>query len=164
MAATFVHRPHVDHAGYPAAASWPTSQRHCPPTGCTRDAGNAGARSRTIRRKVQETLLAAEQLSAEGIAAEVIDVATIKPLDADTICESVSRTGRLVIVHEAPVSGGYGGEVAACVAERALYSLQAPILRVAGYDTVMPLARLEHHYMPSVTRILRAARETLEAT
>ena len=113
---------------------------------------------------VQETLAAADQLAGEGVAAEVVDVATIKPLDGATICESVGRTGRLVIVNEAPVTGGFGGEVAACVAERALYSLQAPILRVAGYDTVMPLARLEHHYMPSVPRIVRAARETLEAT
>jgi pyruvate dehydrogenase E1 component beta subunit len=113
---------------------------------------------------VQETLAAAEQLSGEGVAAEVIDVATIKPLDGETICESVGRTGRLVIVHEAPITGGFGGEIAACVAERALYSLQAPILRVAGYDTVMPLARLEHHYMPSVSRIVGAARETLEAS
>jgi 2-oxoisovalerate dehydrogenase E1 component beta subunit len=113
---------------------------------------------------VEETLAAAEQLSDEGVAAEVVDVATIKPLDGETICESVGRTGRLVIVHEAPVTGGFGAEVAACVAERALYSLQAPILRVAGYDTVMPLARLEHHYMPSVSRIVRAARDTLEAS
>ncbi len=112
---------------------------------------------------VQETLAAAEQLSAKGVAAEVVDVATIKPLDGETICASVERTGRLVIVHEAPVTGGFGGEIAACVAERALYSLQAPILRVAGYDTVMPLARLEDHYMPSVSRIVRAARATLEA-
>ncbi len=113
---------------------------------------------------VQETVAAAEHLAKEGVAAEVIDVATIKPLDADTICESVGRTGRLVIVHEAPITGGFGGEIAACVAERALYSLQAPILRVAGYDTVMPLAKLEQFYMPSVARIVRGARETLEAS
>jgi pyruvate dehydrogenase E1 component beta subunit len=106
-----------------------------------------------------ESLAAAETLAGEGIEAEVIDVATLRPLDAATITASVERTGRCVIVHEAPLTGGFGGEIAARVAERALFSLLAPIRRVAGYDTVMPLPRLEAHYMPSTARILAAARE-----
>jgi pyruvate dehydrogenase E1 component beta subunit len=110
-----------------------------------------------------ETLAAADLLAEEGVTAEVIDVATLKPLDAATILASVERTGRVVIVHEAAITGGYGAEIAARIAEQGLYSLQAPILRVAGYDTVMPLPKLEHLYMPDVTRILAAARQTLEA-
>jgi hypothetical protein len=95
-----------------------------------------------------ETLAAADTLAAEGVAAEVIDVATLKPLDADTIAASVTRTGRAVIVHEAALSGGFGAEIAARLAERCLFELRAPVLRVAGYDTVMPLAKLEQHYAP----------------
>ncbi len=113
---------------------------------------------------LHETLQAADALAAEGVAAEVIDVATLKPLDMPTILDSVARTGRCVIVHEAVRSGGLGGEIAAQLAEQGLMSLLAPIVRVAGYDTVMPLPRLEHHYMPNVGRILAAARQTLEFT
>ena len=111
---------------------------------------------------VLETNAAAERLAAEGIEADVIDVATLHPLDQDTIVESVRRTGRCVIVHEAPLSGGWGAEIAARLAEHALTSLLAPILRVTGYDTVMPLPRLEAHYMPTVERIVGAARRALE--
>ena len=111
---------------------------------------------------IRETLAAADQLAAEGITAEVIDIATLKPLDTATIIESVERTGRVVIVHEAPITGGYGAEVAARIAEHGLFNLQAPILRVAGYDTVMPLPRLEHHYMPDPSRIVAAAKRTME--
>ena len=110
---------------------------------------------------VTETLAAAETLADEGVAAEVIDVATLKPLDAETILASVTKTGRCVIVHEAPLTGGFGGEIAARVAERALTSLLAPIKRVAGYDVVMPLPRLEHLYMPDAADILAAARRAL---
>ena len=110
---------------------------------------------------VKETLAAAEALSEEAVSAEVIDVATLKPLDADTILASIEKTGRCVIVHEAPLTGGFGGEIAARIAESGLLSLQAPIERVAGYDTVMPLPRLEHHYLPSEARILAAARRVL---
>jgi 2-oxoisovalerate dehydrogenase E1 component beta subunit len=110
---------------------------------------------------LKETLEAAEQLAAEGIEAEVIDVATLKPLDAATILESVARTGRLVIVHEAPLTCGYGAEIAARVAERALTSLLAPIERVAGYDTMMPYPRTESFYMPSAERIVAAARRAM---
>ena len=110
---------------------------------------------------VTETLAAAEALAGEGVAAEVIDVATLKPLDEATILESVGRTGRCVIVHEAAYSGGFGGEIAARLAERGLTSLLAPVERVTGYDTIMPLYRLEDRYMPSVARILAAVRRTL---
>jgi len=106
-----------------------------------------------------EVLDAAATLDAEGISAEVVDVATLRPLDAATILGSVEKTGRCVIVHEAPLTGGYGGEIAARVAEHALTALLAPIRRVTGWDTVMPLPRLEARYMPSTARILAAARE-----
>jgi 2-oxoisovalerate dehydrogenase E1 component beta subunit len=99
--------------------------------------------------------------ASERIDAEVIDVATLKPLDAATILESVSRTGRLVIVHEAPMTCGYGAEIAARVAGRALTSLLAPIERVAGYDTMMPYPRTEAFYMPNVERVVAAVRRTM---
>lgn len=109
-----------------------------------------------------ETMLAAEQLASQGISAEVIDVATIKPLDAETILQSVAKTGRCVIVHEAARTAGMGAEVAAEIAERGLLNLLAPVRRVAGYDTVMPLYRLENDYMPDTARIVTAATETME--
>lgn len=107
-----------------------------------------------------ETMRAADQLAKEGISAEVIDLATLAPIDRNTILESVAKTGRLVIVHEAARNCGVGAEIAAIVAEHALYDLQAPIQRVTGYDTVMPLFRLEYDYIPSVARIVDAVKET----
>ncbi len=109
-----------------------------------------------------ETLQAADTLQAEGVSAEVIDVATISPLDIETILESVARTGRLVIVHEAPRNCGVGAEIAALVAEHGIYDLKSPVQRVAGFDTIMPLYRLEMDYLPGVTRILDAVHGTLE--
>lgn len=111
---------------------------------------------------LHETLLAAEKLDEEGVSAEVIDVATIKPLDMETILESVEKTGRCVIVHEAPRTVGVGAEIAAQLAEYGLLNLLAPVQRVTGYDTVMPLFKLENKYMPDVNRILTAAKTTLE--
>jgi len=108
-----------------------------------------------------EVMRAADQLQRDGISCEVIDLATISPIDHDTILESVAKTGRLVIVHEAARNCGVGAEIAATVAERGLYDLQAPIKRVTGYDTIMPLFRLEYDYIPSVARIMDAVRETL---
>lgn len=113
---------------------------------------------------VQETLRAADTLREEGVAAEVIDVATLKPLDAATILGSIERTGRCVIVHEAALTAGFGAEIAARIAEKGLLSLLAPIERVAGYDTVMPLLKLENRYLPSEARILAAARRALAFT
>jgi pyruvate dehydrogenase E1 component beta subunit len=111
---------------------------------------------------VADTMAATAPLAERGIDAEVIDLATLKPLDAETVLRSVRKTGRCVIVHEAPLTAGFGAEIAARVAEHALTSLLAPIRRVTGYDTVMPLPRLELHYMPSVARIVRVVNETME--
>jgi pyruvate dehydrogenase E1 component beta subunit len=107
-----------------------------------------------------ETMRAADQLAKDGISAEIIDLATISPIDRDTILESVAKTGRLVIVHEAARNCGVGAEIAAIVAEHGLYDLQAPIQRVTGYDTVMPLFRQEYDYIPSIARIMDAVRAT----
>lgn len=112
---------------------------------------------------VQETLTAADELAAEGVSATVIDVATLKPLDMQTILEAVARTGRCVIVHEAPRTAGFGAEIAAELADAGLYSLAAPVQRVAGFDTVVPLARLEYTYLPSAARIADAARKAMAA-
>jgi pyruvate dehydrogenase E1 component beta subunit len=109
----------------------------------------------------RETLGAAERLAGEGVSAEVIDAATLKPFDSATLIESVQKTGRCVIVQEAPRAGGFGAEIAAELAEFGLTSLFAPVARVAGYDTVMPLPKLESHYMPDEARILAAARRAL---
>ena len=111
---------------------------------------------------LHETLAAAETLAREGISAEVIDLATLKPLDMVTILESVAKTGRCVIVHEAARTAGFGAEIAAGLAEHGLLSLLAPVQRVTGYDVVVPLAKLEQHFLPSVERILAAVRKTLE--
>ena len=107
---------------------------------------------------VRESLGAADALAETGISAEVIDLATLKPYDEEAVLASVTKTGRCVIVHEAARTGGFGAEVAACVAERGLMSLLAPIERVTGYDTVVPLPKLEQHYMPSIERVSAAAR------
>ncbi|PCE31611.1 alpha-ketoacid dehydrogenase subunit beta [Burkholderia ubonensis] len=113
---------------------------------------------------LQDVQAAADRLAQDGVMAEVIDVATLKPLDVDTILASVAKTGRCVIVHEAPRTAGLGAEVAAVIAERGLYSLLAPVQRVTGYDVVVPLFRLESQYLPSVERIVDAVRKTLEAS
>ncbi len=111
---------------------------------------------------IKETLEAARQLAQVGIDAEVIDVATISPLDIDTILDSVSRTGRCVIVHEAARSFGVGAEIAAQLAGEGVTSLLAPVKRVTGFDTVMPLYRHEDQYMPGLDRILDAVHEVME--
>jgi pyruvate dehydrogenase E1 component beta subunit len=111
---------------------------------------------------IQETLEAAGTLADEGVDAEVIDVATLAPMDGATLVESVEKTGRCVIVHEAPRHAGMGGEIAARLADAALLSLVAPIRRVTGFDCIMPLPRLEKHYMPGVERILEACRDVME--
>lgn len=113
--------------------------------------------------QVKECLEAADALAAEGVSAEVIDVATLTPLDFDTIAESVAKTGRCVIVHEAPRTAGFGAEIAARLAESSMFDLLAPVERVTGYDTHIPLFRLEMKYLPSVERIVEAAKRTLAA-
>jgi len=108
-----------------------------------------------------ETLKVAQELERDNISCEVIDLATLSPIDHDTILESVAKTGRLVIVHEAPRNCGIGAEIAATVAEHGLYDLHAPIKRVTGYDTIVPLSRLEYDYIPSTARIADAVRAVL---
>ncbi len=111
---------------------------------------------------MRETRQAASALEDEGVSVEVLDIRTLSPLDRDGIAASVHKTGRAVIVHEAPLTGGFGGEIAASIQERCLYSLLAPVERVTGWDTVFPLKRSEGHYLPSVDRIVSAATRTLE--
>ena len=111
---------------------------------------------------MKETRAAASALESDGVSVEVIDVRTLSPLDRDGIVASVEKTGRAVVVHEAPLTGGFGGEIAATISERALYALLAPVQRVAGWDTIFPLKRSEGHYLPTVDRIVAAARKTLE--
>lgn len=111
---------------------------------------------------MDETREAAKQLGKEGIDCEVIDVATIRPLDMETILASVAKTGRCVIVQEAVREGSVGGEIAAQLAEKALTDLLAPVIRVSGYDTIMPLYRLEKIYMPSTEKVISAVKQTME--
>lgn len=111
---------------------------------------------------LHETQQAADELAQSGVSAEVIDIATIKPLDTATIINSLNKTGRCVIVHEAAKSGGIGAEIAAQIGEKALLSLLAPIQRVTGYDATMPYFKLEYSYIPSVARIIHAVHQTLE--
>ena len=110
----------------------------------------------------KEVREAAATLAGSGIEAEVVDVRSLIPFDEETVLGSVTKTGRAVIVHEAPRTGGFGGEIAARIAERCLYDLLAPVERVTGWDTVFPLKRGEHHYLPSVGRIVAAVRRTME--
>jgi pyruvate dehydrogenase E1 component beta subunit len=111
---------------------------------------------------MKETRAAASRLEESGASVEVLDVRTLSPIDADGIVRSATKTGRVVVVHEAPRTGGMGAEVAAIVQERALYSLTAPVRRVTGWDTVFPLKRSEGHYLPNADRIVRVAQQTLE--
>jgi len=111
---------------------------------------------------VVETMNAAAKLSDLGISAEVIDVATIKPLDSETILQSVAKTGRCVIIHEAARTCGVGAEIAAQIAEKGLLSLLAPIRRVTGFDTMMPYFKLEKNYMPSENKIINTVQQLME--
>jgi 2-oxoisovalerate dehydrogenase E1 component beta subunit len=108
-----------------------------------------------------ETIKAVDQLAKNGISCEVIDLATISPIDYETILESVEKTGRLVIAHEAARSCGVGAEIAAIVAEKGMYDLKGPIRRVTGYDVIMPLFRREMDYMPSVKKITDLIQESM---
>ncbi len=100
--------------------------------------------------------------ASEDFDCEIIDLQTLSPLDEETVVNSVKKTGRLVIVHEAPRTGGLGAEIAALAAEEAMGFLKAPILRVAGPDGVVPMARLEDHYIPSKERIRKAFSTVME--
>jgi 2-oxoisovalerate dehydrogenase E1 component subunit beta len=111
---------------------------------------------------VGEVLAVADRLAEEGVSAEVIDVATLKPLDMPTILDSVKRTGRCVIVHEATFTGGFGGEIAARLADEGLVHLLAPVRRVTGFDAVVPLYRLEADFFPDEERIYAETRKVLD--
>lgn len=108
------------------------------------------------------TLRAADTLADQGVFAEVIDVATLKPFDAGTLLASVAKTGRCVIVTEAPRTASFASEIAALLAEQGLLTLLAPVARVTGYDTVMPYAKLELQYIPGQQCIIDAVRKTME--
>jgi len=110
---------------------------------------------------VQTALRVAESAAAEGRSLEVIDLRTLSPLDTATVAESVRRTGRCVVVHEAPVLYGTGAEVAARITEECFFHLQAPVLRVGGFHTPYPVARLEHEYLPGLDRVLEAVDRSL---
>jgi pyruvate dehydrogenase E1 component beta subunit len=128
--------------------------------------------SRTVRAGADATLVAygpmvrtcldaADAMAEEGRSLEVIDLRSLSPLDLDPVLASVRRTGRCVVVHEAPSNVSVSAEIAARVSEDAFYSLEAPVLRVTGFDTPYPPSRLEEHYLPDVDRILDAVDRSL---
>jgi len=107
---------------------------------------------------VQRSITAATRLESEGISVEIIDPRTLRPLDIETILTSVRKTGRLMIVHEAPKFGGFGGEIATEVTEQAIDYLNAPIVRVTAPETPVPFSpTLEENYLPSDAKIAEAA-------
>jgi pyruvate dehydrogenase E1 component beta subunit len=112
---------------------------------------------------LREARVAADLLEEEGIDAELLDVRSLVPLDEDGLISSVEKTGRAVIVHEAPRTAGLAGELIALIQERALYSLEAPVARVTGWDTVFPLKRSEHLYLPNPQVIARAVHRVMAA-
>jgi len=112
---------------------------------------------------MKEARDAAERLAAAGVSVELIDVRTLVPFDTETVTASVAKTGRAVVIHEAPRTCGFGAEVVAQIQELCLYDLLAPVVRVTGWDTVFPLKRGEHHYLPSSDRIVAAAERVLAA-
>ena len=107
---------------------------------------------------VRDCNSAADEIK-DNVSVEVIDLRTLCPVDKDTIIDSVKKTGRVVIVHEAPRTSGFGAELIAMINEYALMSLEAPIKRVTGYDTVFPLYKLEKKYLPDVKKIVKAIEE-----
>jgi pyruvate dehydrogenase E1 component beta subunit len=110
---------------------------------------------------VREAITAAQELSAEKIDVEIIDLRTVSPIDIDTIATSIEKTGRCIIVHEAPRTCGLGAEIIALINERALLSLEAPIERVTGFDIPVPLPKAEHYHLPNPKRIVMAARKVM---
>lgn len=105
---------------------------------------------------------AAERLAEEGVSASVLDLRSLVPLDVEGLVNSVIAAGRAVVVQEAPLTGGFGAEVVATLQQEAFMSLDAPVLRVASHDTPYPPGALEDYYLPSLNRVLAAARATLE--
>ena len=110
----------------------------------------------------QPSLIAAEELAAEGIDVEVVDLRSLSPLDTGTIADSFKKTGRAAVVHEAPKTAGLGAEIAATIQEEALVYQEAPVKRITGYDAPMPLHAVENYYLPQAVRIGDGIRETVE--
>jgi pyruvate/2-oxoglutarate/acetoin dehydrogenase E1 component len=128
--------------------------------------------ARTVREGTDVTLVAygamvplaeaaADALDNE-VSTEVLDIRTLKPLDEKALLAAAAKTGRVVIVQEAPRTAGYGAELAAILAEKAMLDLRAPVVRVTGYDVPYPYWQIEDAYMPSVERVVDAARRLLE--
>jgi pyruvate dehydrogenase E1 component beta subunit len=111
---------------------------------------------------MREARAAVTELAHSDIDAELLDLRTIVPFDSETVMESVTRTGRAVVVHEAPRTAGFGAEIAAQIYEEGFYSLLAPVERVTGWDTVVPLRRAEQHSVPSVGRVVAAVHRVTE--
>jgi 2-oxoisovalerate dehydrogenase E1 component beta subunit len=110
---------------------------------------------------VGRCLEAAEAAAEDGVQLEVLDLRSLVPLDVEALAEAARRTGRVIVVHEAPLTGGFGAEVVARVMEDAFDSLEAPVLRVTGYDLPYPPAKVEEHYLPTVDRILSSVERVL---
>ena len=112
---------------------------------------------------VELCLRAADKLAEEGISATVLDLRTLVPLDVETLCNQVAKTGRCVVVHEAPLSAGFGAEISATLMEQIFYDLDAPVARVGAFDVPFPAASLEDYYLPSLQRVVDAVRKTMES-
>jgi len=112
---------------------------------------------------VELCLRAADALAADGISAAVLDLRTLVPLDVETLCSQVAKTGRCVVVHEAPLSAGFGAEVSATLMEEVFYDLDAPVARVGAFDVPFPAASLEDYYLPSLDRVVQTVKRTLES-
>jgi pyruvate dehydrogenase E1 component beta subunit len=110
---------------------------------------------------VRETLRAAEMVERQGVKAEVIDLRTLSPMDEEVFLTSVKKTGRAVIIQEAPRTCGLGAEISARIQETSLLSLEAPVERITGFDTIVPLLKLENHYLPTPERIVRGIRKAI---
>ncbi|SIH42688.1 Pyruvate dehydrogenase E1 component beta subunit [Mycobacteroides abscessus subsp. abscessus] len=106
---------------------------------------------------------AAELAATEGISVEVVDLRSLSPVDFDTLEASVRKTGRLIVVHEAPVFMGLGAEIAARITERCFYHLEAPVLRVGGFALPYPANKVEHHYLPDAERVMDAVDRAIAA-
>jgi len=111
---------------------------------------------------VHTAVKAADELAKNGVSAEVIDLRTLMPLDIDTIVESIKKTNRAIVVQEAQKTSGAAAEIIAQINEKAILHLEAPVLRVAGPDTVYPFALVEDAWLPTPARIVKAANQTLQ--
>jgi pyruvate dehydrogenase E1 component beta subunit len=109
----------------------------------------------------REAVAAAEQLKGDKIDVEIIDLRTISPMDVEAVIQSIRKTGRGVIVHEAPKTCGFAAEIIALINEKALLSLQAPVERVTGFDVPFPLMKAEHYYLPNPKRIVTAVKKVM---